>query len=367
MTHSAREIIDSLFEAVGITSPDDADIIDSGGIEGGVLASVFHNPPSTPAVTLSPDGVGGEAGLGDGDEKSSEDVSEPSDDIVGGEYGAVPAVESCARMYLDKLTEAVTWAHLTKGNSSNGKTGRMPVSMTTQKACPDSCPFKTGGTDPETGEKTGGCYATGSARFQWPKLTRHKFGTPWSKFCKLVAGIPPGTLWRHNQAGDLPGEGEQIDGDELRELVAANEGKRGFTYTHKYNVPENIKLIRWANDSGFTINLSANNAAHADELVALGAGPVCTVIPSAQLTNTVTPGGNRIVICPNVTRGLTCDQCGLCQKQRAIIVGFPAHGSSVKKANEIASRGLEPVAADKLDDILGKILLCTTKPLATYV
>ena len=30
----------------------------------------------------------------------------------------------------------------------------------------------------------------------------------WGGFCDAVAKLAPDTLWRHNQAGDLPGQGD---------------------------------------------------------------------------------------------------------------------------------------------------------------
>lgn len=87
---------------------------------------------------------------------------------------------------------------------------------------------------------------------------------------------------------------------------------------------------------GFTINLSGNNLGHADTLADLNIGPVVVVLPSAVKTNTVTPKGRKVVVCPATQRDdVSCATCGLCQKaRRSVIVGFPAHGSGKKKAEE---------------------------------
>ena len=256
-----------------------------------------------------------------------------------------------ARCILERLVETQVGMTLPgKGKKSNSKTGAIPVSTTSARTCPPSCPLS-----------KGGCYAAGGPlAIHWKKVTSNERGMAWEKFCAIVADLPEGQLWRHNQAGDLPGEGEAIDAEELKALVEANRGKRGFTYSHKYNSPKNLELIRYANDNGFTINLSANNLAQADELAALDAGPIAVVLPEDQITNCTTPEGRRVVICPEVTRGLTCEQCALCQKQRSVIVGLPAHGSTKKKASTIAHQGevtpaAEPVARQKLDTILNKI------------
>ena len=48
----------------------------------------------------------------------------------------------------------------------------------------------------------------------------------WDGFTKQIAALPADTLWRHNQAGDLPGVGDAIDADAFVALVEANKGRR---------------------------------------------------------------------------------------------------------------------------------------------
>lgn len=216
--------------------------------------------------------------------------------------------------------------------SRNEKTGPIPVSTTTALTCPKACPFNRA--------NDGGCYADGGPlRIQWDKVTNGKAGMAWDEFTEAVRALPNGQLWRHNQAGDLPGIGDEIDNSALDKLVQANTGKKGFTYTHKPMTPENIKAVKSSNNSGFTINLSGNNLSHADELADLNIGPVVVVLPADQRENTVTPKGRKVVICPATQRDdVSCMTCGLCARLRDAIVGFPAHGAAHKKANAIASR-----------------------------
>lgn len=221
-----------------------------------------------------------------------------------------------------------TWVHLTP-KSSNAKTGPIPVSTSEAQTCPLSCPLR---------DK--GCYAKrGPLGLHWSAVSRRERGMAWAEFCATVAAFPDGTLWRHNQSGDLPGHGETIDAGELSALVSANQGRRGFTYTHKRGA-ENFRLIRAANVGGFTVNLSANNLADADTLADTGAGPVCVLLPANQKTNTATPQGRKVVLCPATQRdGVTCASCKLCSRaDRSCIVGFPAHGVS-KRAVEAVAKG----------------------------
>src|SRR5262249_42664539 len=145
----------------------------------------------------------------------------------------------------------------------------------------------------------------------------------------VIRSLKPGSLWRHNVAGDLPSNDRiTIDTAALRAIVEANRGRRGFTFTH-HDVLTNLvnrQAIKDANTSGFTINLSANSLVHADELADLSIGPVTVILPTDTRQNTKTPKGRTVVVCPNETRGVTCAKCGLCARQRSTIIGFPATG-----------------------------------------
>jgi hypothetical protein len=223
-----------------------------------------------------------------------------------------------------------------KLRSNNKKTGKIPVSTTERASCWSGCAF--------FGQ---GCYAElGHVAMHWRKVSNGTNAIGWEAFCSKVKALPLGQLWRHNQAGDLPGYGAAIDTKALTALVQANAGKKGFTYTHKPMLPLNSKLpevsrnraaVEEANKQGFTINLSGNNLAHADQLYDLGIAPVVCVLPSTQTTNCVTPKGRKVVVCPATQRDdVNCKSCGLCQRLRDCIVGFPAHGVSHAKATAIA-------------------------------
>jgi len=223
--------------------------------------------------------------------------------------------------------------HLTL-KSANAKTGPIPVSTTSAQSCPTVCPFK-----------SAGCYADGGPlAIHWREVTEERRGGDWRAFCATISTLPDGTLWRHNQAGDLPmvASSQTIDARAVRKLVAANDGKCGFTYTHHdMRKPANRAIVAECNANGFTVNLSANNLQHADELAGLSIGPVVVVLASDATQNTVTPAGRKVVVCPATQReDVSCATCQLCQRQRAAIVGFPAHGASKRKASIIAIKSI---------------------------
>jgi len=212
--------------------------------------------------------------------------------------------------------------HLTK-ISRNRKTGPIPVSTSSATTCPDSCPLQRA------------CYAKyGPLALHWDRVSNGDRGVSFAQFLEQIRALPEGQLWRHNEAGDLPGKGDQIDSNMLQDLVVANRGKRGFTYTHKPVIghPENTEAIRWANQNGFTVNLSANCIAEADPLVKLGIGPVATVLPEHTRKAFHTPAGNWVIVCPNaLDEKAKCQHCQLCQNaDRNPIIGFPLHGTGRK-------------------------------------
>lgn len=242
--------------------------------------------------------------------------------------------------------------------SRNAKTGPLPVTTSTAATCPDACPLK-----------KAGCYAdAGPLGMFWQKVTEGKAGKSFADLLQSVASLPAGQLWRHNQSGDLiptAAEKEIIDAERLQELTEANQGKRGFTYSHydALTIAANRIAIAAANAGGFTVNLSGNNFDHADQLAALDAGPVVTIAPLEYERRTekapqggkqwaeslpaykeriealglTTKAGNRIVVCPaTFSDDVSCATCKLCQKQRSTIVAFPAHGTSKRKADAIA-------------------------------
>jgi hypothetical protein len=220
--------------------------------------------------------------------------------------------------------------HITP-KSKNSKVGKMAVTTSTATTCPTSCPFK-----------SNGCYAdSGPLKLHWNKVTKGERGDDWSTFIDKIKDLPAGSKWRHNQAGDLPGDMEKLDDEKCIELAKANKGKRGFTYTH-YDVLNNFQnaiTVNIMNHLGFTVNVSANNLEHADKLCDLDIAPVATVLPIDQTSNTFTPKGRKVVVCPATYKDdVSCASCMLCEKwDRNVVVGFPAHGTSKKKASVVAS------------------------------
>ena len=80
--------------------------------------------------------------------------------------------------------------HLTI-KSENVKTGPIPVSTSSAETCPPACPLA-----------GAGCYAqSGKLSIHWRKVSAAERGEPWHEFLARIRQLPPGQIWRHNQAG----------------------------------------------------------------------------------------------------------------------------------------------------------------------
>jgi hypothetical protein len=218
--------------------------------------------------------------------------------------------------------------HLTRV-SSNSKTGPIPVSTSSRETCPTACPFR-----------GAGCYAeSGPLAIHWSAVTSGARGVVWEDFLKSVAALPPGQLWRHNQAGDLYNPSSAVGRYALAALVAANRGRRGFTYSHHPRTPATVQAFKAATAHGFTVNASCDSEAQADHAIAQGLR-VVFVVPSTETRNTwITPGGNRAILCPAQRfDGMTCERCRLCQSRpQHVAIAFKAHGTGRRRVDAILS------------------------------
>ena len=209
--------------------------------------------------------------------------------------------------------------------SANKKLGGLPASTQSTSTCPHRCSLK-----------LNGCYAEFSnLATHWRAVSEGTRGVSLDEFCKQVKLLPRGQLWRFGQAGDLPGDGVTVDRGDLNKLVSANRGRSGFGFTH-YDPALNADAIRHANANGFTVNLSAETLAEADEFAALGVGPVVVLLPQDAKDNFKTEAGNTVVVCPASLTEATCAICGACSvATRKSIIGFPAHGPGKTKAQKV--------------------------------
>jgi len=214
--------------------------------------------------------------------------------------------------------------------SSNAQLGPIPASTTEPKSCPSTCPLKDV------------CYA--KFHFQgahWRKVS--ETGLLWAEFLSAVRKIVRGQIWRHNVSGDLPADAEgNINLEDVRGLVVANRGRRGYTYTHHLLNDHNLAIIKEANNNGFTINASCESVNVADYVMTVLGIPAVAVVNSEESRRFfTTTNGRKVVVCPaKIHDNVTCSTCGICANpNRSVVVAFPAHGTAKKKTNSIVTVG----------------------------
>lgn len=214
--------------------------------------------------------------------------------------------------------------------SSNAKTGPIPTSTSDRETCPTTCPFY-----------FKGCYAkSGPQAIHWRKVSNAERGVVWSEFIAQIRNIQRGQIWRHNVSGDLQHNNGDIDYIKLRQLIDANKGRRGFTYTHHVLNDHNLICIQNANSLGFTVNVSTESVEVADQVMTQHGIPAVAVVNSEKTDRFYrTESGRKVITCPaTIHENVTCATCGLCQQSdREFIIAFPAHGTAKKTVNEIVT------------------------------
>ena len=186
--------------------------------------------------------------------------------------------------------------------SKNTKTGPIPVSVSDRSTCPTTCPFY-----------TKGCYA--------------KYGPQWIQ-------------WRRVSNDDLPHNSGDIDYIQLKQLIDANKGRKGYSYTHHVLNDHNRVCLENTNSLGFTVNVSTESVEYADKVMTEYKLPAVAVVHSTKTDRFYkTESGRKVITCPaTIHENVTCATCGLCQiADREFIIAFPAHGTAKKTVNEIVS------------------------------
>jgi hypothetical protein len=206
--------------------------------------------------------------------------------------------------------------------SGNSKTGPIPVSRTVRASCPSGCPFNNV------------CYPNyGPGSWHWKRL-EEKGGMGWDEFLANIRRLWKGQLWRHNEAGDLPHNNGTINRTMMRQLVAANKGKQGFTYTHHVISRANLETLRIANRGGFTVNASCEAVEQVDAVRKLGL-PAVLVVGSELPKGSSTPDGHPLRRCPAETSNITCSRCGICARSdRQSVIYFTVHGPGTKRMTQ---------------------------------
>lgn len=221
--------------------------------------------------------------------------------------------------------------------SGNVKTGPITVTNRSIATCPSTCPFL----DADKWEAKG-CYGAGR---MWAQVE--------GKVEDNVTDLPTMTaLTRDRVLGDItvpiPGD-DSIDWEYVQSVQdwAARDKATVFGYTHAA-LPDKIASITWEEEfPNYVMNVSCHTPDEVREATMLG-WP--TVISTDDLQHGDMIDDLRVVECPAVTHGVTCEQCGLCARplaQRRYVILFRLHGVQVKKARAAVAGLLRRVTGRK--------------------
>jgi len=235
--------------------------------------------------------------------------------------------------------------HITEG-TGNKKTGRITTTTTSRGSCTDACGFKTEVLEDGTVVRHG-CYAEQyHMMMHWDKVDSGERGVPLDEFCERAKQLTFKSLVRHNQAGDLPGDGKHtLYRDACLKIAKAFRRVTAATYTAYPLTPFNLETILEMLRLGFTVNKSCTSLAQVD--VAMDKGvPATVVMPTyTEGKKHMTPKDRLVVRCPaEYSKDISCANCGgnkgpLCWRpDRDFAVAFYAHGIFKGKVDKVLAR-----------------------------
>lgn len=203
--------------------------------------------------------------------------------------------------------------------SSNSKTGPMPVSYRGKDTCPTSCPFL-----------GNGCYGDGRLF-----ALAHKFrqSLTLDRAREILAKRKANARYlRDRVVGDILTPDGKVDWQYLTaiSLLGRHASLTVFGYTHAWRLLRKRDVARLAK-LGYVMNASCETPRQVSQAISLG---MPAVITSGTIAESTMIDGRRVITCPAQTRDdVTCATCGLCAKtDRKVIIRFIPHGPSRKRA-----------------------------------
>lgn len=229
-----------------------------------------------------------------------------------------------------------------KAESGNAKLGRAAATYVARQSCPTSCPFQ-----------SSGCYAEhDNTRTHWDRITAGSHGadplTLARREAEMIDAAPADRDLRLHVAGDSITEaGTELIASACGRYVDRAKRERGldvkvWAYTHAWRT---VPREAWGSVSVLASCETADDVQHARERGYAAALVVAEF--AGEAAHAV--GGERIIPCPQQTRGATCTDCRLCfsdarLRERRLAIGFAVHGWGFNKAKAALRKAL-PMAA----------------------
>lgn len=207
--------------------------------------------------------------------------------------------------------------------STNTKIGDMAATyLPIEYTCPSTCPHK-----------NNGCYAQmGYVGYQVSRLERVTEGQKYYDIIRkeaqeIVKNGPRanGRTLRLHVSGDVRTNATAL----LLGKAATKWDGQVYSYTHSWR---QIKRSSWKNIS---ILASCENIKQAKEAWKHGYA-ASIIVAKHEQDKAYMMDDMKIIPCPQQTRDITCENCGLCMKdkmlhQQKAVIAFAAHGVAKKK------------------------------------
>jgi len=216
---------------------------------------------------------------------------------------------------------------LTVTKSANRKTGRVALALyRTQDTCPPTCPLMNAGCYGENNGPGGSAKPFGHA-------ARGNEVSDYASLRSALDKVQSGAMIRANVVGDYLDVNGAVDLAYVSALNdAASRGIQILSYTHAWRTIDSALFIDSARPQASCD--TADDVAHAR---ALGWSTVIV----GDITHGDDLHGTKAVMCPNVTHGIQCVDCGLCARQRQSTIVFPVHGTQKRRAAEAMTCAIE--------------------------
>ena len=219
----------------------------------------------------------------------------------------------------------MTQTYVAVASSDNKKIGHIPAIARPQWSCPTDCPLMNMGCYGEVKPGRPSIFDMVDASLAKAKpnrLTmRDLINRRWKK---VPRAIRIGTVGDYLTAQGLP-DTEYIE--ETNELATAKPWVV-WGYTHAWR---RLK----ASVFRYVVRASVQSRAEAEEAIAAG-WRTAIVDPGPNEPDTLigsTISGQKVIQCPVTTgKSASCEECRLCGRDLPIVIAFPVHGTSKKKA-----------------------------------
>lgn len=219
---------------------------------------------------------------------------------------------------------------LVVSNSENKKLGNMAATYRTEATCPTTCPLF-----------QNGCYGLFRG---FVHADRHgRTMTEDEIVAKLEQAPRASGYVRDRVVGDLVASDGTFDRKYVQTIARAAKraGLVAYGYTHHWAAMtrQDVAAVRKSN-----YRLSASCETEGDVEAALAKG-LQVVLTGDTWTDGERVAGRRVITCPNQQRSETkCADCGLCMKDRDVIIRFNLHGNGKRKAGAAIQQRIEEAA-----------------------